>query len=490
MENENELIKKRKIKLKELENKGINPYPYKFNINNYAEKINEKYSDLRKGQHTKKKAKIAGRITSIRRMGKATFMHLLDHSGKIQLYFRQDDLGKEFYKNLKFLDMGDFLGVEGVIFKTKMGEVTISVSKYELLCKSLRPLPEKYHGLKDTELRYRQRYLDLIMNPEVKEVFVKRSKIISAIKEFLDKRGFLEVETPILQPIYGGANARPFITKHNTLKMQLYLRISDELYLKRLIVGGFDKIYEISKNFRNEGIDKTHNPEFTMMECYWSYADYNDMMNLTENMYIFAAKKVLGTTKVNYQGRKIDFKKPWKRLSMHDAIKKYAKIDVEKMNDSELDKFISKNKIEVEKGFSRGLKINALFEALVEDKLIQPVFIIDYPKETSPLCKKHRKKEGLIERFELFINGWECGNAYSELNDPEIQKNLLKEQAEKRAAGDEEANPMDEDFVKSLEYGMPPTGGLGIGVDRLIMLLTNSATIRDVMFFPVLRKKN
>lgn len=488
IQDENELIKERMRKLSDLREKGINPYPYKFNITLHAKDAKDKFKEL--PEHgSAEEYSVAGRIIALRRMGKATFLHIQDEVDRIQAYFKSDDLGQDTYELLKLFDLGDFIGITGKMFKTRTGELTVYATKFEMLGKTLRPLPEKFHGLKDVEIRYRQRYIDLIINQDVKEVFQKRTKIISAVREFLDKHGFMEVETPTLQPIYGGASARPFVTKHNTLNMPLYLRISDELFLKRLIVGGFNKVYEICKDFRNEGIDKTHNPEFTMMECYWAYADYNDMMKLTEDLYAFVAHKVNGTTKINFQGKEIDFKAPWKRLTMADAIKEFAKIDVESMSAEDLLDYIAKNNIEIEGERTKGLLIQAIFEATCEEHLIQPTFIIDHPKETTPLCKVHRQNPELIERFEPFINGWEIGNAYSELNDPIVQKKLLQEQAEAKEKGDEEANPMDDDFITALEFGMPPTGGLGLGLDRLIMLLTNSESIRDVIFFPTQRPR-
>jgi len=484
---ENKLVKERLKKLEFLKSKGKNPFDvYSYNVNSNSEKILEDNKKLKNEEKTKKKVSIAGRIITLRGMGKASFAHIQDEKGQIQIYVRKEDLGKD-YELFKQLDIGDIIGVKGDIFKTGRGEISVWVKKLEILSKSLRPLPEKWHGLKDKEIRYRQRYVDLIVNSEIKDVFDKRSKIISFMREYLDKEGFLEVEIPTLQPVYGGANARPFETHLNALNMKLFLSISPELYLKRLIVGGLEKVYTLCKNFRNEGVDKTHNPEFTMMECYSAYDDYEDVMKLTEKMVEDIVKKVNGDTKVKYQGKVIDFKVPWKRIPMKKAIEKYLKIDVDKFDDEKLKSFLKKNKIEYEGKFNRGLAIQLIFEELVEDKLIQPTFVIDHPKESTPLCKKKRGDEELIERFEVFINGWEFANAYSELNDPLLQKKLLEEQDEKGRGGDEEAHPMDEDFVRSLEYGMPPTGGLGIGVDRLVMLLTDSESIRDVILFPMMR---
>jgi len=475
-----ELIRQQRLeKLRKLQELGINPYPPKFE---------KKHTCAQAKELLGKKAKTAGRIMAIRAHGRIAFFDLVDSSGKIQLWFQERKLGKDKYRLLKHLDVGDFVGAEGKVVKTKAGEITIEVTDFQILAKSLRPLPDQWYGLKDIEERYRKRYLDLIMNPKVRDVFQKRSQIIQAMRDFLDQKGFLEVETPTLQPIYGGASARPFITHHNALDIDLYLKISDELYLKRLIIGGFEKVYEIDHDFRNEGIDKTHNPEFTMMECYWAWADYQDMMRLTEEMVAYIAEKVLGTTKVEFQGHKIDLKPPWRRMPMYQAIKKYLGWDPEEISDRELKKKLEEKGVELAGGYNRGLAIAELFEE-VEPKLIQPVFITDFPKETTMLSKLHRRNPDLIERFEPYIAGWEIGNAYSELNDPLLQRKFFEEQVKRQAAGDEEAHPMDEDFIEALEYGMPPTGGLGIGVDRLVMLLTNQASIRDVILFPTLKPK-
>jgi len=489
IEAETSVIKDRYRKLDEIRKKGINPYPYSFNKKNNSDEIVKKYEKLKPGESTKDNVSIAGRVMAVRRMGKLTFSHVYDEAGKIQIILKEDD-SKNNYDLFKLFDIGDIIGVEGNVLKTKTGETTVEVKKLQLLCKSLYPLPEKYHGIQDQELKYRRRYLDLMMNPEKKKVFATRAKIISTIREFLDSRGFFEVETPVLQTIYGGANAKPFRTHHNALNFDMYLRISPELHLKRLIVGGFDKVYEICKNFRNEGMDKTHNPEFTELEFYWAYTDYKDMMKIFEELWAFVAKKVLGTTEIEYQGAKIDLKPPWKRLPMIDALKEYAKIDVSKMSDDELKDLANTYSLQIAGDLTRGTVIAALFEKLVEDKLMAPVFIIDHPKETSPLTKVHRSNPALIERFEPYINGWEVGNAYSELNDPVEQRKRLNEQEKLLRAGFEEAQPMDEDFVRAIEYGMPPCGGVGIGLDRMIMLFTNSPTIRDVIFFPTMKPEN
>lgn len=489
MGREEEILKARLEKIRELKKAGINPYPYSYKQENHASELQEKYKKLKNDSRTKDKAKIAGRVISIRDIGQIIFLNVLDGSGKIQAQLQNKETPEkeiDFFK--KFIDSGDFIGVEGTVLRTKRGELTILAKKIELLSKSIKSLPEKWHGLQDKEERYRKRYLDLVMNPEVKEVFIKRSKIISAIKEFLNEKEFLEVDTPVLQPIYGGAAAKPFTTHLNALDMKLYMRISPELYLKRLIVGGFEGVYEFSKNFRNEGIDRTHNPEFTLLEIYKAYADYNDMMKITEDMYEYVAKKVLGKTEIEYQGVKIELKAPWKRMTMKEAIKKYAKIDVDKKSDEELKEIIEKNHIKA-KGETKGWLITSLFEHFCEEHLVQPTFIYDYPEETSPLCKQKRDKESsvLIERFEPYIAGFEIGNAYSELNDPVRQEILLEQQARELKKGNEEANPMDEDFVNALEIGMPPTGGLGLGIDRMIMFMTDSVSIKDVLLFPFMK---
>ena len=491
LDDENKLVKERREKLNDIRDKGVDPYPYSFDVRHTSKTIAEKYAKLKPEEKTKDNVSVAGRIMQMRRMGKATFLHIQDHEGRVQLYFRQDDVGKEEYKLLKKIDIGDIIGAEGVIFTTKTGEVSVYVSRYSVLCKSIRPLPEKYHGLKDTEIRYRKRYLDLMMNQEVKETFRQRSLMVAAVREFFHSKGFMDVETPALQTIYGGANARPFETHINAWDMKMYLSISPELYLKRLIVGGFDKVFTICKNFRNEGVDKSHNPEFTMLECYQSWVDYEEMMKLTEECYEFACRKMNGSTKVKYpyHGKEVElnFKAPWPRLSMLDALKKYADLDLSKMDEAQMKQLLNNYNIWYEGDFTWGIGVQLLFEELVEDKLIQPVHIIDHPKESTPLCKLHRKDPRLIERFESFCLCMELCNAYSELNDPILQKSLLVEQAEKLRAGADEAHPMDEDFVESIEYGLTPAGGLGIGIDRMAMLLTGSESIRDVILFPTMK---
>jgi lysyl-tRNA synthetase, class II len=487
MAESNEYVEQRLKKLDELRESGIEVYPYSYNKTHNASEILEKYTGLDEGEETKDSVSVAGRIMTLRSMGKAGFAHIQDETGKIQIYVRKDEISEESFNVFSKIDLGDIIGIKGTVFRTKKGEVSIRVKEFVLLSKCVRPLPEKWHGLKDKEARYRKRYLDLITNPEVKKTFVDRTKIINAIKEFLVDRGFLEVDTPVLQPVYGGASARPFKSFLNELKMDVYMRVSNELYLKRLIVGGFEKVFEFSKDFRNEGIDRTHNPEFMMMECYWAYADYQDVMKLTEDCYEFVAKKVFGTTEFNYQGNKIDVKAPWERITMKDAIKKFTKIDVDALDDADLKKALKENNVELAGDYKRGYATIALFEDLVEDKLVQPTFVIDHPKESTPLCKVKRGDDEMIERFEPYICGMEIGNAYSELNDPIKQKELLEEQALMLKKGDDEANPMDEDFVESMEYGMPPTGGLGLGIDRMVMLMTDSPSIRDVILFPFMR---
>lgn len=434
--------------------------------------------------------RIAGRLVSKRIMGKASFGHLLDCDGKMQGYFSRDDMGADEYQAFKKWDVGDIIGIEGEVFKTKTGEISVHVKKATLLSKSLLPLPEKFHGLRDTELRYRQRYVDLIANPEVKEVFVKRSKIITAIREVLDKKGFIEVETPILNTLAGGANARPFITHHNTLDIDMYLRIATELHLKRCIVGGFDKVYEIGRQFRNEGMDPKHNPEFTTIELYQAYADYKDMMDITEELYSTACLKACGTLDIEYQGQPLSFKTPWQRLTMIEAVKKYTGLDFENEALDELIKKENEMGLELSADTTWGRALYEAFDRFVEEKLTGPVFIMDYPVEVSPLAKRKPSDPRLTERFEFFVCASEGGNAFSELNDPIDQRSRFEQQMLAKAKGDEEAQPYDEDFCTALEYGMPPTGGVGIGIDRMVMVLTDSPSIRDVLLFPTMRPLN
>ncbi|RLE44611.1 lysine--tRNA ligase [Candidatus Woesearchaeota archaeon] len=486
---EEALIKERLKKLEAIRKLGINPYPYKFPVNGKAAELKKEYERLKEGEKSEEIYSVAGRVMSLRIMGGASFGHIEDFSGRIQFYIKKDE-GKKQYKLLGLLDIGDIIGVEGPIFKTKTGEVTIWTKKLTLLAKGLRPLPEKWHGLKDPEIRYRQRYLDLIMNRDVKERFVKRTQIINAVREFLNLQGFHEVETPILQTAYGGAAAEPFITHLNALDMDLFLSISPELYLKRLLIGGYEKVYTICKNFRNEGIDRTHNPEFTMMECYQAYADYEDMMKLTEEMIEYVVKKINdGKTKVRYGDYNLDFKTPWKRMHMATAIKKLTKVDVNKLNDNELKDTAAEMGVQFERNASRDEIVDEIFQQKVQEHLIQPTFITDYPKSICPLTKAHRKNPALAERFEGFVCGMELANAYSELNDPIEQRKRFEEQEKKRKKGKKEVYPADYDFITALEYGMPPTGGLGIGIDRLVMVLTNAPSIREVIFFPLLKPK-
>lgn len=481
----NQLLQIRRDKLAKLKAEGKDPFEItKFNRTHTSKQIVENYDKLEGKDVT-----VAGRIMGKRIMGKASFCHIQDGDGKIQSYVSINELGEESYKQFKEDDIGDIIGITGFVFKTRTGEVSIHAKEVTLLSKSLRPLPEKYHGLKDTDLRYRQRYVDLIVNPEVKDTFLKRIQILREVKNILNEKGYLEVETPILNTIAGGAAARPFITHHNTLDMDMYLRIANELYLKRLIVGGFDKVYEMGRMFRNEGMDIKHNPEFTNIELYSAYEDYNDMMDITEEIISKVALKVLGTTKITYQGTEIDLTPSWKRISMIDSIKEVTGVDFNEIEtDEEALKAAKELNVELDElKLTRGEIINQIFESKVEETLIQPTFIYDYPVEVSPLTKRKPSDPRLTERFEVFIGAREYGNAYSELNDPIDQYERFKKQVEAREAGDEEANMMDSDFINALEYGMPPTGGLGIGIDRLVMLLTDSASIRDVLLFPTMK---
>ena len=484
----NQLMKIRREKLSELQTQGKDPFEItKYDRTNSAGEIKANYENFEQ-----KDVAVAGRIIAKRIMGKASFCTILDSDEKIQSYVSINDLGEEAYKEFKTFDIGDIIGIKGFVFKTRTEEISVHAKEVTLLSKSLRPLPEKFHGLKDVDLRYRQRYVDLIVNPEVKETFILRSRIISEIRNILDSKGYLEVETPTLNVIAGGATARPFITHHNTLEMDMYLRIATELYLKRLIVGGFDKVYEIGKNFRNEGMDIRHNPEFTAIELYAAYQDYHDMMDITEEIFRTIAQKIVGKTVISYQGAEIDLSGKWKRTTMIDSIKEVTGIDFNTIETDEEAIEIAKEKgVEVEESKqTRGYIISAFFEEFVEETLIQPTFICDYPIEVSPLTKKKPSDKRLTERFEFFIAGREYGNAYSELNDPIDQYERFLEQLKQRDAGDEEANMMDDDFITALEYGMPPTGGLGIGIDRMIMLFTDSASIRDVIFFPTMKPLN
>jgi lysyl-tRNA synthetase class 2 len=488
-ENEiNEQMQVRIDKMHKIEEAGWKPYGHKFAWDHHAIDIDENVDKLIEEEAT---VNMAGRIMAIRGHGKTAFMDMMDKTGRIQLYVRKDNLGEEKYALTKLMDIGDIVGVSGTVFKTHMGEISIKVFKLEVLSKSLRPLPEKWHGLTDIETRYRQRYVDLIVNPEVRETFKRRSQIIRTIREVLDGQDFMEVETPIMHPIAGGASARPFITHHNALNMDLYLRIAPELYLKRLIVGGLERVYELGRVFRNEGIDLKHNPEFTMVEIYQAYADYNDVMKLTEDIVEAAALKTLGTTKVVYEETELDFSGNWERMTMVEAVAKYTGEDFTNVTDLEEARAIAKKlNVVIEDSFGIGKIINACFEEYVEEKLIQPTFITGHPKEISPLAKSNPENPEFTDRFEGFIYGREICNGFSELNDPIDQKERFEAQVAEREAGDDEAQMMDKDFINALEHALPPTGGLGIGVDRLVMFLTNSSSIRDIILFPHMRNKN
>lgn len=484
----NEQMQVRLDKMHKIEERGWLPFGHKFEWSHHAADIAEQFEELSANETI---VRLAGRVMAIRGHGKTCFMDLMDKSGRIQLYVRKDAIGEENYALIKMMDIGDIVGVSGTVFRTHMGELSIKAVSLEMLSKSLRPLPEKWHGLKDIEMRYRQRYVDLIVNPEVRDTFVKRSQIIKSVREILDNRDFLEVETPIMHSIAGGAAARPFITYHNALDMQLYMRIAPELYLKRLIVGGMERVYELGRVFRNEGIDIKHNPEFTIVEIYQAFADYKDMMELTETIVSQTAQKVLGTMKITYEGQEIDLTPPWNRMTMIEAVAKYTGQDFTGVTDiEEARKMAAAINVPIEKTYGIGKIINACFEEHVEDKLIQPTFITGHPKEISPLAKSSVENPEITDRFEGFIYAREICNGFTELNDPIDQRERFVKQVEERKAGDDEAHMMDEDFVNALEYGLPPTGGLGIGIDRLVMFLTDSTSIRDVLFFPHMRHKN
>ncbi len=489
----NELLVLRRQKLDELKNLGINPFGFKFERTHKAENILSELDELTKEEIEVKNVhvKIAGRLMSKRLQGKAGFAHVQDLSGRIQIYIRKDQVTAEEFKAFDLLDLGDIIGIEGNVFKTNKGETSVKAHKLTVLTKSLYPLPDKFHGLKDVELRYRQRYLDLIVNPEVKNTFLIRSKIIQSLRNYLDKLGYIEVETPMMHGIAGGAAARPFTTHHNTLDMQLYMRIAIELHLKRLIVGGMEKVYEIGRVFRNEGISTRHNPEFTMLELYEAYGDFHSIMELTENAVSFVAKEVIGTNRIDYQGEEINLEPPWERISMIDAIKKYVNVDLSKqMTDEEARKIAHEYNIQIEAHMTYGHIVNEFFEQLVEEKLTQPTFVFGHPVEISPLAKKNEKDPRFTDRFELFIVSREHANAFSELNDPIDQRQRFESQLKEKELGNEEAHEMDEDFIHALEIGMPPTGGLGIGIDRLVMLFTNQPSIKDVLLFPLMRDRS
>ena len=485
----NQIIEFRKEKLNKLKELGINPYPHKFSPTHKSIEILDGFNNLEN-----KIVCIAGRIMALRKMGKASFIHVMDDKGRIQVFIKKDNVGENIYDAFKLMDIGDFIGISGVVFKTKVGEISISAEKFDVLSKSIRPLPivkekegEVYDAFTDKELRYRNRHLDLIVNAETRSTFIKRTQIINEIKATLNAKQFLEVETPVLQPIYGGANARPFTTHHNALDQKLFLRIADELYLKRLIIGGFEKVYEMSKDFRNEGMDKNHNPEFTMLEFYWAYADYEDCMELVEEI-IRNAAKCIGDLKINWGKLKIDLSKKFEKKSFYALLEKATGVDLEKMDKSEMLTVCKDNNIDIEDNCNVGQMLDGLMSTLVEPNLIAPTFVIDYPKSISPLAKLKRDgSDNIVERFELFIGGAEFANSFSELNDPIDQRSRLEEQSKLRDQGDEEAQPIDEQFIRAMEIGMPPTGGVGIGIDRLIMLLTNNHWIRDVILFPTMR---
>ena len=494
MEPLDELRKQRLGKLNKILEMNETAYAYAFEQTEFAQEIIDQFDSRGEGFHVS----VCGRLMAIRRMGKASFGHIMDKTGRIQIYAKQDEIGESAYALFKQLDIGDVIGIQGGVFRTKTGEVTIVAKSLKLLAKTLRPLPivkekidenEKiiYDQFSDVELRYRQRYVDLIVNPDVRDIFIARSRIVTAVRHYLEGRGFLEVETPVLQPIYGGAFARPFMTHHNTLDMKLYLRIADELYLKRLIVGGFDGVFEIAKDFRNEGMDRDHNPEFTMMELYVAYQDYSFMMDLVEDMLRIICKNVFNTTQLSYQGKMLDFAKPWTRIGFFESIELETGVNCYGKNEQELQKIAEKLKIEIDPSANKANILDALFSKFVEPKLFHPTFICDYPIELSPLAKKHREKPGLVERFEGYVGGKELCNAFSELNDPIDQRERLENQAILRDKGDEEAMVIDEDYIRALEYGMPPTAGLGVGIDRLVMLLTDAPSIRDVILFPHMR---
>lgn len=479
-----ELMKIRRAKLDEMYKQGINPYGQRFERTHSTREIIANFDQLAETE-----TRIAGRIMSFRTHGKASFADLADQSGRIQLYIRIDQVGEAKYEQFSKLDIGDIIAVQGRIFRTRRGEISVEVYDFQMMSKSLRPLPDKWHGLKDVETRYRQRYLDLIVNPDVRQVFETRSRIIQALRIYLLERGFLEVETPMLNVIAGGAAAKPFITYHNALDMELYMRIAPELYLKRLLVGGFEKVFEIGKNFRNEGISTKHNPEFTSVEIYQAYADVSDMMKLTEELVAHIAREVLGTTEIQFGDYTINLAPPWPRLPMLEAVKQYSGVDLTGLDDAEARKLARDKGLQVEPNASYAQVLEEFFDTYVEPKLIQPVFITDHPVEISPLAKRKKDNPQLTERFEPFVVTWEIANGFSELNDPIDQADRFRKQMEKRASGDEEAHMMDEDFIVALEYGMPPAGGLGIGIDRLVMLLTNSHSIRDVILFPHMRPR-
>lgn len=484
---DNPLREEKKKKLLALKEKGVNPFPYNFDNKAMTTDIVRDFSNLSAGE--KKESSyfgVSGRLMTMRAMGKANFFNVQDQSGSLQIYLKPEELTEQQKLQYDHVDLGDIVGVRGFVFKTQKGELSLYCKEFHILTKTIEPLPEKFHGIQDVEIKYRHRHLDLISDIESKKVFETRSKIISEIRNFLVSKGFLEVETPVLQPIYGGASAHPFSTHHRALDMTLFMKISPELYLKRLIVGGFDKVFEIGKNFRNEGIDRSHNPEFTMLEWYEAYTDYNYQLKQFEELISQLCLKITGSMKIQYQGKEIDFTPPWRRLTVYEGIKEYAKVDPEKISDTDLFSLLKKNGSRAEKPKSRGEMLMELFELTAEEHLWQPTFVMDHPVEISPLTKIHRKDSRLVERFEPFAACMEIGNAYSELNDPIEQRNRLKEQEAQRVVN-EEAHPMDEDFLHAIETGMPPTGGVGLGIERIVMILTNRPSIRDIILFPTMK---
>ncbi len=484
-----EILSNKWEKIEELRRKNIDPFGYRFVKACRISDLIEKNKNIEIGQCNQEQISVAGRLMALRKHGKAIFGNLEDLSGKIQIYIKESEVGKEPFDLFGKIDVGDILGVTGLIFRTRTGEITILVKEFVLLCKSVRNLPEKWHGLKDIEIRYRKRYLDLIVNPGIREIFIKRSKSIQLIRDFLNNKGYLEVETPIMQPIPGGATARPFITHHNTLNKDFYLRIAPELYLKRLLVGGFEKVYELGRNFRNEGISTKHNPEFTMLELYEAYGDYYTMMQITEELLAYVVKKVLGSLEIEYQGNKINLTSPWRRISMYKAIEEATGVQIGNLEPPDYLKVIKEYNLSIDGEINKGEIANELFEKYVEPSLIQPTFVLDYPLELSPLSKQKKDNPELVERFELFISSMELANAFTELNDPAEQRRRFEEQATKKGAGERKGHFMDEDYIEALEYGMPPAGGLGIGIDRLVMLLTDSNSIKEVILFPQLKSK-
>jgi lysyl-tRNA synthetase class 2 len=486
MEGLDKLRNARIEKLNSLKNLGINPYPYRYEAANRISEIIEAGGSVG-DEPPSREWSLAGRIMAIRGHGSASFGHVEDATGRIQFYIRADGVGAERYAMFKLLEVGDIVGMRGQAFRTKTNELTVRVADIEILSKALRPMPEKWHGLTDKEIRYRQRYVDLIMNPEVREVFRTRSRVIGTVRQFLLAREFMEVETPVLQPLYGGAAARPFTTHHNALDMTLYLRIADELYLKRLLVGGYERVFEFAKDFRNEGIDKSHNPEFTMMECYAAYLDYKDYMDMVEELFSTLARELTPSGTLTYGGSAIDFTQPWNRITFYQALEDATGVDFRRLDERAVLENAAGSGVILDKNTSRAKALDQIFSALVEPRLVSPTFVYDYPRELSPLAKDHRSEEGLVERFEPFIAGFEVGNAFSELNDPLEQRKRFEQQASLRALGDDEAHVMDEDYIRALEYGMPPAAGLGLGIDRITMIFTDCHSIRDVLFFPHMR---